>query len=177
MNPSFEQIFEQLENQRSITLDSIRHLTDAQLTKAPFRGKWSLAQIFSHLITAERLSLAYVQKKMLGIQDISDSGFLEEVKIIVLKISQRLPGIRFRAPKRVVENTAVYQDFGTIQREWDAVRNDWRAALEKIKSDQVRKLVYRHPLAGYLNIGQCLIFFREHIIHHTPQIKRLINQK
>lgn len=177
MNAALENIFEQLESQRTKTLESIKHLTDVQLNRSPSPGKWSMAQIFSHMIAAERLSLGYVQKKMLGIQALSDSGFLEEVKINVLKISQRIPGIKFRAPQRVVENTVVHQDFDTIKKEWDTVRHDWMVMLGKINNGQARKLVYRHPMVGYLNIRQCMIFFREHIIHHTPQIKRLINQK
>jgi len=177
MNPAFENIFEQLESQRMKTLEGIEHLSVTQLNKSPLPGKWSVAQILSHLISAERLSLTYVQKKIQGVQDVPDSGLWEEVKISVLKISQRIPGIKFRAPKRVVENTALYQDFATIQKEWDSVRHDWNVILGKIQNEHATKLVYRHPLAGYLNIEQCLIFFREHIIHHTPQIKRLIKQK
>lgn len=177
MDHHFQNLFEELEAQRIKILDSVRQLTPEQLNKSMKPGKWSVSQILSHLITAERMSLKYIEKKMQGIHDVADSGWWEELKLLALKVSQRLPGIKFRAPKRVVENTTFYLDYDTIRKEWDGVRNEVRVMLSKMDSAQAKKLVYRHPIAGYLNIRQCLIFFREHIIHHTPQIKRLVNLK
>lgn len=166
-----------MEAQRGKILASVQHLTPNQLNKSLKPGKWSVSEILSHIITAERMSLMYIEKKMQGIHEVADSGWWEEIKLFGLKASQRVPGIKFSAPKRVVENTAFYLDHDTIRREWDRVRSDARTLLSKIDSAQAKKLVYRHPIAGYLNIKQCLIFFREHIIHHTPQIKKLLNPK
>jgi uncharacterized damage-inducible protein DinB len=177
MNPSFQNLFEDLEDQRVKILESVRQLTPEQLNRSVSPGKWSVAQILSHIITAERMSLKYVEKKMQGIHDVADSGWWEELKLFALKVSQRLPGIKFKAPKRVLENTSFYGDHDTIHKEWDRVRSDFKMLLSNITSEQAKKLVYRHPIAGYLNVRQCLVFFREHIIHHTPQIKKLINLK
>ncbi len=177
MNPSLQKLFDELEAQREKTLQSVRHLTDDQLNNPLVPGKWSVAEILSHLVSAERMSTSYVQKKIQGIHEAADSGWWEEIKLNALKISQRIPGLRYKAPKRVVENTTFYRDFATIQKEWDGVRSDLHKLVSSLSADQARKLIYRHPVAGYLNMKQCLLFFREHIIHHTPQIKRLINLK
>lgn len=177
MNPAFQKLFDELEAQRKKTLESVRHLTDEQLNRPLRPGKWSVAQILSHLITAERMSAAYLRKKIQGIHEAADSGWWEELKFGALKISQRVPGLKFRAPKRVLENTSSYRDFSTIQQEWDDVRSDLRKLVSTLSADQAGKLIYRHPVAGYLNIRQALLFFQEHITHHTPQIKRLINLK
>lgn len=177
MDHSFQKLFDELEAQRGKLLDSVRHLTADQLNKSPGPGKWSVSEILSHVITAERMSVMYIDKKIQGIHEVADSGWWEELKLFGLKVSQRLPGIKFRAPRRVVENTSFYSDHDTIRTEWDRVRSDARSLLSRIDSTQAKKLVYRHPVAGYLNIKQCFIFFREHIIHHTPQIKKLLNPK
>jgi hypothetical protein len=177
MDHSFQKLFDELESQRGQILESVRHLTPDQLNKSLRPGKWSVSQILSHIITAERMSLMYIEKKLQGVHEVADSGWWEEIKLFGLKVSQRLPGIKFRAPKRVVENTAFYLDHDTIRKEWDLVRSDAKALLSKIDGAQAKRLVYRHPIAGYLNIKQCFIFFREHITHHTPQIKKLVNPK
>jgi hypothetical protein len=177
MNPSLQKLFDEMETQREKTMDSVRHLTEEQLNKQIRVGKWSVSQILSHVITAERLSLLYVQKKMQGINEAADSGLREEIKMVLLKISQRMPGIKFKAPQRIFENTAFYRDFDSMQREWIIVRNELKSTLEKFQDHHISRKVYKHPIAGYLNVRQCLVFLREHLIHHTPQIKRLLIKK
>lgn len=94
--------------------------------------------------------------------------------MLVLVISQRLPGLKFKAPRAVVEITPSLTDLEQISKEWAEVRADLKALLEKIPAGQEKKLIYKHVRAGRLNILHALKFFREHIIHHTPQIKRLL---
>ena len=177
MHPSFQKLFDEIESQRKSILDSVHPLTQDQLNRSLAPGKWSVSQILSHLITAERMSVNYIQKKIQGIEQIEDTGPWEELKINLLKISQRLPGLKFKAPGKVVENTTFYNDLLTITKEWDLVRNEFRTLLEKIPAQYINRRIYRHVRAGYLNVRHALIFFREHIIHHTPQIKKLVNQK
>ncbi len=174
MHPSFQKILSEIEVQRRKTLDLVRHLTPEQFNRSPEPGKWSVAQIMSHLIGGEKLSLSYLQKKIQGVEQAEDTGLWEEVKITLLKISQRLPGLKFKAPQRIVENTVLYPDFSTIEREWDMVRTEFKAFLEKIPNQFVNRRIYKHPRAGYLNVRHALIFFREHVIHHTPQLKKLL---
>lgn len=177
MHSAFQKLFTEIESQRGKMLDSVQHLTEEQLNKPLAAGKWSISQILSHLITAERMSLFYIQKKMQGVAETPNTGLWAEVKINLLKISQRLPGLKFKAPRRVVENTTDYHTIASITWEWDKVRNEFKALLEKIPDQYVNRRLYRHPRAGYLNVKHALLFFREHIIHHSPQIKKLVTRK
>ena len=174
MHPAFQKLFNEIESQREKTLDSVRHLTEGQLNGPFAPGKWSISQILSHVITAEQMSLHYIQKKVQGAKEASDTGLWEEIKINLLKISQRLPGLKFKAPQRVVDNTTVYYNLTSITKEWENVRSEFKSLLEKIPNQYVNRRLYRHPRAGYLNVKHALIFFREHIIHHTPQINKLL---
>jgi hypothetical protein len=54
------------------------------------------------------------------------------------------------------------------------VRNELKTMLEKFGDDQLKRKIYKHVIAGKLNILQTLLFFREHVIHHQQQIKRLL---
>ena len=55
-------------------------------------GRWSVSQILSHLIHAERLSLEYMKKKALGIDKAGDTGIAEAIKFNLLLI--RVPRIQ-----------------------------------------------------------------------------------
>jgi hypothetical protein len=174
MHPQLRQIVDSLESQRESILKDFRGFSAERFHRAPRPGKWSAAEILSHIITAERLSVAYMQKKMQGIEHASRSGFLEEVKFGILKVSQRLPGLKFKAPKRVVENTTLYRDLASVEAEWKTIRTDLEKLVAQIPEHHLDRLIYKHPVAGYLNVPQALKFFREHIIHHAPQLKRLL---
>lgn len=175
MNSKLERLFNSLENQRAVLLNQLKTLSSEQLHYAP-EGKWSVSQILAHIITGEKLSVQYLNKKILGIHEAKNSGFIEEVKMIVLKLSQRLP-FKFKAPRSVVEKTPSYQDLQDLIIEWNQVRGELKILLEKFQDDQIRKKVYRHVRAGLLNVQHALMFFSEHIVHHTPQINRLITHK
>lgn len=176
MHPALQRLFEEVEDQRIKMLDSLRQLTPAQLNRAGKNGKWSINQIVSHLVSAERLSVNYIRKKMLGIDQAGDSGLMEEMKMIVLKFSQRLPGLKFRAPRVVIENTIQHDNLEALRKDWESARQDLKVILEKIPDNRIDRLVYRHVRAGRLNIKHALQFMREHVIHHTPQIKKLAKE-
>ena len=177
MHPALEQLFAEIEVQRKKALNSVKDFTNKQLNTSLLPGKWSAAQILNHLITAEQLSLRYMQKKIQGIKDTSDSGLLEELKINLLIISQRIPGLKFKAPKAVMDHMAMNQDLNSITSEWDKVRGELKSLLEKIPDEHVNRKIYRHAIAGYLNVKHSLLFFREHLIHHTPQLNKLSKLK
>ncbi|CAN5152849.1 hypothetical protein BH09BAC3_BH09BAC3_16680 [soil metagenome] len=173
MHHSFQKLFARLELQRKSTLNSIMQLDNEQLNFAP-EGKWSIAQIFSHIIAAETMSLQYIKKKIHGVKEAEDTGIKEEIKMILLKWSQRLPGLKFKAPKQVVETTTQLHDFATIKSEWDTIRSEYHALLETIPNEYINRKIYKHVRVGYLNMKHALVFFREHIGHHLPQIKKLL---
>lgn len=177
MNPALQKLVDRIESQRQLTLDSIKGLSEKELNQSPAEGKWSVAEILSHLIAAERLSILYIQKKIQGIQQAGTSGLWEEIKIVVLIVSQRIPGLTFRAPPRVVENTPQYKTFPEILAAWSVVRSELKLLVEKMPDSALSRLIYKHPAAGYLSIRHALIFFYEHVYHHGPQLKRLAKLK
>jgi uncharacterized damage-inducible protein DinB len=172
LNTKLQQIFDSLETQRNQLFTSLNNLTAEKLNQQPQNG-WSINQVIAHLITAERLSIAYLHKKTQAINEVNNTGLLEELKMIVLILSQRLP-FKFKAPKTVVENTKSSTSIHQLEQEWNAVRNELKIVLEKFNDDQIKRKIYKHVVAGKLNIRQTLLFFREHVIHHQQQIKRLL---
>jgi hypothetical protein len=174
LNARLAHLFNALETQRADLLHLINGISMEAANKHP-NGKWSIAQIISHLIASEQLSVKYLNKKILGIDAAPKTGISEELKMIVVTVSQRLP-FKFKAPKVLTENTPIYENIEQLMKTWDQTRADLKAVLEKFQDNQINRKVYKHPIAGMLNIKQALMFFREHINHHTPQVKNLLKQ-
>jgi uncharacterized damage-inducible protein DinB len=174
VNARVKPLFDRLEVQRVQLQHLIKDLSDVELNKHPAE-KWSIAQVISHLIASEQLSVGYLNKKMLGIQTAEKSGLKEDLKMLLLIVSQRLP-FKFKAPRTIVENTPVYGNVDQLISAWDKTRVDLKEVLQKFEDDQINLKIFKHPRAGMLNIQQAIRFFREHIIHHTPQVKNLLKQ-
>ncbi|TXH27866.1 MAG: DinB family protein [Cyclobacteriaceae bacterium] len=174
MNTSLKELFDRLEGQRLALLKGIKHLGPDQLQMHP-PGKWSLSQVFAHLIASEQLSVQYLRKKIQAIDEQPNTGLIEELKMWALIISQRLP-FKFKAPKVVVDHTPAFKDVAEIESAWNQTRKELKDVLGRFGANHLTRKIYKHPVAGKLNIVQATRFFSEHIIHHQPQIKRLLKQ-
>lgn len=175
VNIQLQQLYNNLEAQRQALLNSVSSLSHDSLTKRPQPNKWSISEVLTHLESSERLSIQYLNKKILGIEQYKNTNARHELLMLLVITSQRLP-LKFRAPKVVLANTPSYTTWQQLIVRWDKTRSELKTLLEKFSDDQLRKQVYRHPRVGMINIQQALIFFREHVIHHQPQIKRLLKR-
>jgi hypothetical protein len=172
MTPKLQSVFNETETTRKNVLQLVKNMPEEKFFQSP-EGKWSVSQILSHLIIAETLSLQYMKKKSLGLKDIDDTGFMENAKFLLLKIAQRLP-IKYKAPAVLREKAPTNIPYNEIVRRWDQLRGEVKDFLEKFDDKSVNKKVYKHVVAGRLNVVQAIAFFNEHINHHLPQIKRLL---
>lgn len=172
MDHHLQRLYDKIETQRKALLLPLRELSNDELNTHP-PGRWSINQIIAHLITAEDLSIVYLNKKILGIKEADDSGLLEEMKMLLLIVSQRLP-LKFKAPKMVVDRTSDESDLDKLIEAWDLTRLDLKKILDRIESQHIKRKIYRHVRVGMLNIQHTLKFIGEHVGHHTPQIKKLL---
>lgn len=163
-----------MERQRQELLHLLHTVAPEKLNRSS-NNKWSVNQILAHLIAAERLSVSYLNKKIQGIEAAADTGLTEELKMLILKISQRLP-LKFKAPKVVVENTPTETSFEKLQEEWTTVRLELKLVLERVEDRHIKRKIYRHVRAGMLNVQHALQFLKEHVGHHSPQIRKQLKQ-
>ncbi|HNC28695.1 MAG TPA: DinB family protein, partial [Cyclobacteriaceae bacterium] len=59
---------------------------------------------------------------------------------------------------------------------WDKARHELNNFLNSIADRHSRRLIFKHPVAGMLDVRQSVAFMYEHVRHHLPQIKRLLNR-
>ena len=173
MNPELEKWITTLERDRKELCDSLAGISQEQFIRRPASGKWSIAEIVSHLLTADRLSLDYMKKKSQGIESLKNAGWFEELKMMVFIASQRVP-IKYNAPKRVVQNTPREINLTAVSGDWESLLHDYKQFLSTIPEKDIRKKIYRHPILGRLDAKLCLQSIYEHYHHHLPQIKRLL---
>jgi uncharacterized damage-inducible protein DinB len=171
MNQKVQHIFDLAEVDRIKILNLVSGMSEEKFLQRKNR-KWSVSQILSHVITAERLSLLYMKKKSLGKKDIDNAGVWEEIKFSILKISQRLP-LKYKAPQVLNEEPKALP-LQEIVKQWQTVRKDFAQFADSLEGEDVKKKIYKHPFAGRLNVMHAIAFFREHANHHLPQIKRLL---
>lgn len=111
--------------------------------------KWSINQIIAHLITAEDLSILYLNKKILGINEVKDSGLLEELKMILLIVSQRLP-LKFKAPKIVIDSTSDETDLNKLIAKWDLTRLELKIIFGPNREPSYQKKSIQACACGYV---------------------------
>jgi hypothetical protein len=174
LNIKLQYRFDELEHDRIKLLDKLSKLPEEKLERKSSPEHWSINQILIHLLTAEQLTLTYLRKKSLGIDQLANAGPIESLKMTLLKISQRLPLLKYKAPNVVVQNTPDVVPLPELMDRWNLSRADLGNFLETIEDKNIHKLIYRHPIAGRFDVVQCLAFLREHVHHHLPQIKRLL---
>lgn len=175
MNPFFRSIYDELELQRADLLGLVKNLTPEKLNYKPSEKRWSISQILTHILVAEQLSVGYMKKKALGIDQLKNSGFTAGVRLQVLIISQRIPNLKFKVPRIVLAHTPQAYSMADLESHWANHRQGLKVFLESIEDKNTKKVLYKHPVAGRLDARQAMVFFREHIIHHLPQIKRLLD--
>jgi hypothetical protein len=173
MDPAIRHAFDVSEKHRENLLKLIAPASADEKYYARPSRKWSISQILAHLIQAERTSLEYMRKKVLGIENAGNTGVIEDAKFLFLIISQRLP-LKYKAPKILGGAEPPAMTFPEVTNEWNTVREELRMFLEGIQSHQVRRKLYKHVVVGRLNVVHALRFFDEHLRHHLPQVKRLL---
>src|SRR5688572_29315 len=115
MHSKLKRIFDRLEADRIRLLDELSSLPEHRLQQPSSSGKWSIAHTLTHLLTSERMSLLYMKKKSLGIDQVGNSGPIEIIKMVFLQLSQRLPMLKYKAPRIVVEQTPPTLSFQELQ--------------------------------------------------------------
>ncbi len=171
MNQKTQKVLDRLEKQRGEIINMYNELSDNQLRFNPGPEMWNLLQVMRHLITAEKQSLIYIQRKLGRKDEVPKAGFDSTIRHIILKIALFLP-IKFKAPK-IAEVSEEYPDFESMKMEWDSIRNEIKSLIKNSDDNTLAKALYRHPRAGMLNIKQALEFIGTHTAHHQKQIERI----
>ncbi len=172
MNAKLTAQFATIEKSRKDLFDDLKSYDDEVINKKPSPGAWSIAQVAEHLILGEENSLKYLQKKTLDTSKVPVAGlrskwrFLLTNTVFVLNIS-------FKAPAIVVPPDS-FVTVEELDKKWARVRNDTYQLLNRLPEADYKREIWKHAVAGKMDIYQMLSFFNIHFNRHRKQIYRTL---
>ena len=167
MLSSLEQSFKALEASKSALLNRLSGLSADCINQRPNPGAWSLAEIAQHLMLVEEEAL----RQFKAATPTNDRQTIRDRagRLMVHFVFRR--GIRVKAPFRsVIPDSA--KSLQEIRTSWNEVRSVLRAHLDSIQPDGLEALLFRHPVAGRMNVRQTLKLLELHFKHHLRQVDR-----
>lgn len=174
MDASLTAQYNAIEKSRKELFDDLRNYDDDVINKKPSPGAWSIAQVAEHLIIAEEGSLKYLQKKTQDTSKVPVAGLGSKWRFFLTNTVFVL-NINFKAPPVVVPSN----NFATIQEldtRWTKVRSETFQLLNKLPEADLKKEIWKHAVAGKMDIYQMVAFFNMHFNRHRKQVYRTLAQ-
>ena len=172
MNTQLEKKFLQLEAERKNLFNDLKNYSDEIINKKPSPEKWSLSEVIAHLITAEEMSLKYLSKKIQDTSKEKPETLKGKYRWLLVQIVFAF-NIKFKAPE-IVEPKMGYQSLAALETKWSEVRNLTLQVLQKLSDEELNKTLWKHALAGKMNLHHMVQFFGVHFNHHKKQIDRTL---
>jgi uncharacterized damage-inducible protein DinB len=172
MNAALQKQFSELEKSRKDLFEDLRSYDDEVINRKPAPGAWSIAQVVEHLIKAEENSLIYLQKKTQDTSKIPVAGLRSQWRYF-LTATVFMTNIKYKAPAIVVPS----ESFATIKQldqHWAKVRKDTFELLNHLPEADLKKEIWKHAVAGKMNVTQMLAFFNMHFNRHRKQVYRTL---
>ncbi len=165
-----DQLLASLTDHWSLQLSAISTLSPEQFIQAPAEGKWSVGQVMWHLYNAERGSLAYIKKKCQYPDQLQSADFAARKNAWMVKTYLKFP-IPVKAPAAAgvpPEQVSLEE----INKKWQRSRAALSDFINTTDPVILAKQVYKHPLAGRMDMAGALGFFDQHQKRHNKQILR-----
>ncbi|MFZ1675846.1 MAG: DinB family protein [Saprospiraceae bacterium] len=167
---------ERMDQKKQTLMHIIHSLPTENYLRNPQPNSWSVGQIANHLYLSERLSLAYLKKKL---------SYPDTIPPFSIKSWWSLYAVNFIlwSPFKVKAPPAInmWKDIeilspDDLDTKWNQIRKDLAALIAEHRPSFHHHLVFNHPLSGRMTMTQMLIFFNHHIAHHIRQIRRVIRK-
>lgn len=168
MLPDLQKQFDELELTREQLISRLASVDSAAWVSSPRPGAWSLAEIAHHLMLCEEEVMRQIRHPE---PDFARPLTLRDAAGRVMVTTVFRWGIRVKTPMRSVEPTPG-ASLNEIRDRWDSVRSELAAYLSELQAPDCARVVFRHPVAGRMTLGQTLRLLRDHFQHHVRQMLR-----
>jgi uncharacterized damage-inducible protein DinB len=172
MKAKLEKQFAQLETERKTFFDELKKYPDDVINKKPSPRAWSVAEVIAHMMTAEEYSLKYLQKKVQNTAESGKEGVKHKWRWLLVQTVFTF-NIKFKAPE-IVEPKIGYVPLAELESKWAATRTETAKILHKLSDDEVNKTLWKHAVAGKMNLHHMVDFFGVHYRRHKKQIERTL---
>ncbi len=172
MNANLEAAFQKIEDDRKQLFVLLKNYSNEILLKKPAPDKWSVAEVIGHLMVAEGASLKYLQKKTQDMSKEPNAGFTGWRRLAFVKLVFVLP-VKFKAPE-ITAPPKETKSLEVLEHEWTQLRKDTYKLISSLSDADAKKSIWKHTLAGKMNIYQMVEFFGFHFQRHLGQIRRTL---
>ena len=172
MNAKNEKQFQQLEAKKKRLFAALADYSQETLSLPEKEGAWSVLQCIHHLYITEMGTDMYIRKKTQKPELIPPSSMMAAVKLQALKYTFCSP-IKFKAPE-ILPKAPADTTLEKIDNDWVGVRASLHALMNELPEDLQQKGIFKHPLAGRINMAQTLDFIDFHFDRHEGQVHRVL---
>ena len=172
MGKKFYALFNRLEAERKSLFKELAGYPDSVLNTKPSPQAWSVVQVIKHLMASEEASLKYLQKKTLSTSGVKPAGFSGKWRLMLTKVIFMVP-VKFKAPE-IMEPDTTEVSLKELDTQWEKLRMALFELLDKLPENDLDKEIWKHIIAGKMNIYQMLDFFHFHFVRHRKQIERTL---
>jgi hypothetical protein len=170
MLPSLQARFDAIESQRLALCDDLAALPAAQLAFRPEPDAWSLCDVAQHLTLVDaKTTRVLTERRVTGVPRRAVLDVIYRARLLDLLW---LTHLRVKMPVKGVAPDPSITLTDTAKR-WNDARTALRAYLDGMDAAAARAIVYRHPVGGYMDIGDTQRFLEKHHEHHLRQVARL----
>jgi uncharacterized damage-inducible protein DinB len=174
MNAQLRKRFLQLEEERKNLFTDLRKYSDEVINKKPSPEKWSVAEVIAHVMTAEEYSLKYLQKKVLDTSQEKSETFKNKWRWLLVQTVFTFD-IKFKAPE-IVEPKIGYTTLADLETNWANNRSETIKVITTLTDEEVNKTLWKHAVAGKMNLHHMVQFFGVHYNRHKKQIERTLEE-
>lgn len=153
----------------SVYKNLLKEVSDEDFQKVPIYGGWSYAQLYSHIIDVNKLSLISIEKCINGTAKLDSRRLHWKVWLIML--AGRFPPGRLIAPERIA---SMVNHISREEAKNQMIRFSERfdEICRKIQNASPDRKI-SHPRLGPLNARHWLRFIDIHTRHHIHQLYRI----
>lgn len=168
--------FERMDRKLKDLMRLIRTLPQENYLRHPDPNTWSVGQIANHLYLSERLSLAYLKKKLSYPDTILPYHIKSHWALFMVNFILWSP-FKVKAPSGINmwEDKEVLPP-DELEAKWNSIRKELTTIISDNQPGFKHHLVFNHPFGGRMTMRQMLIFFNHHIAHHVRQIHRVLKR-
>lgn len=167
---------ERLEATTTGFLNEVEAMNEEQRHCRPASGGWTALEVTEHLTLAEESILEAVKRRRDDPERHRRSRrrlrdrFFRGVMNVVLGL-----GIKVKAPSKKMEpdREVPPKPFDELRDAWLGYRSEIESRIDQIPPDQLGHDLFRHPVAGPLDVAQGIQFLIDHITHHRRQLGRI----
>jgi len=166
-------LFGLLKNEKNEIDAMLFYVSAEKFNRKTSDTQWSIAQIVEHIYLAESQTLAAILWRMKNKNTFLGVSALAYFKVYYTELMFKLP-FKMKSPPIVFPQNE-YLEKTALMQKWADLRSEWSNFIYTFPSKFNGRVVYKHPILGYLSLNLTLIFMYRHLLRHKLQLKNLVS--